>query len=66
MAPFLAGEGLRAVDCSHKAFFGTIGLLSEGDPFFEFVSRPGNHSKAPVHREQEAAQTSLVPGREEG
>ena len=45
----------------HKAFSGPIRLLPEVEHVWSRFPGPATTSKAPVHREQEAAQTLLVP-----
>ena len=54
----------QSVGCgasAHKAFSGPIRLLPEVEHVWSRFPGPANTSKAPVHREQEAAQTLLVP-----
>ena len=46
---------------AHKAFSGPIRLLREGEHIWSRFPAPETTSKAPVHREQEAAQNLLVP-----
>ena len=46
---------------AHKAFSGPIRLLPEVEHVWSRFPDPATTSKAPVHREQEAAQTLLVP-----
>ena len=46
---------------AHKAYSGPIHLLSEVEHVWSRFPGPATTSKAPVHREQEAAQTILVP-----
>ena len=46
---------------AHKAFSGPIRLLPEVEHVWSRFPGPATTSKAPVHREQEAAQTLLVP-----
>ena len=61
MGPSLAG-GIWGVGASaHKAFSGPIRLLPEVEHVWSRFPGPATTSKAPVHREQEAAQTLLVP-----
>ena len=61
MGPSLAGEGWDAGASAHKAFSGPISLLPEVEHVWSRFPGPATTSKAPVHREQEAAQTILVP-----
>ena len=61
MGPSLAGEGSDAGDSAHKTFSGPIHLLPEIEQVWGRFPGPATTSKAPVHREQEAAQTLLVP-----
>ena len=61
MGPSLAGEGWDAGASAHKAFSGPIRLLPEVEHVWSRFPGPATTSKAPVHREQEAAQTLLVP-----
>ena len=51
------GSGASA----HKAFSGPNHLLRKGEHVWSWFPAPATISKAPVHREQEAAQTLLVP-----
>ena len=61
MGPSLAG-GIWGVGASaQKAFSGPIRLLPEVEPVWSRFPGPATTSKAPGHREQEAAQTLLVP-----
>ena len=46
---------------AHKAFSGPIRLLPEVEHVWSRFPAPATTSKAPVHREQEAAQTLLFP-----
>ena len=46
---------------AHKAFSGPIRLLPEVEHVWSRFPGPATTSKAPVHREKEAAQTLLVP-----
>ena len=46
---------------AHKAYSGPIHLLPEVEHIWSRFPGPATTSKAPVHREQEAAQTLLVP-----
>ena len=61
MGPSLAGENLAGWALAHKAFSGPIRLLPEVEHVWSRFPGPATTSKAPVHREQEAAQTLLVP-----
>ena len=61
MGPSLAGEGWGAAASAQKAFSDPIRLLPEGQHVWSWFAAPAPTSKAPVHREQEAAQTLLVP-----
>ena len=61
MGPSLAG-GIWGVGASaHKAFSGPIRLLPEVEHVWSWFPALAMTCKAPVHREQEAAQTLLVP-----
>ena len=61
MCPSLAG-GIWGVGASaHKAYSGPIHLLPEVEHVWSRFPGPATTSKAPVHREQEAAQNILVP-----
>ena len=46
---------------ANKAYSGPIRLLPEVEHVWSRFPGPANTRKAPVHREQEAAQTLLVP-----
>ena len=46
---------------AHKAFSGPIRLLPEVEHVWSWFPAPATTGKAPVHREQEEAQTHLVP-----
>ena len=46
---------------AHKAYSGPIRLLPEVEHIWSMFPGPATTSKAPVHREQEAAQNLLVP-----
>ena len=61
MGPSLAGEGWDAGASAHKAFSGPIHLPLKREHVWSRFPGPATTSKAPVHREQEAAQTLLVP-----
>ena len=61
MGPSLAGESWAGGALAHKAFSGPIRLLPEVEHVWSRFPGPATTSKAPVHREQEAAQTLLVP-----
>ena len=47
--------------CAHKAFSGPISLLPEVENVWSWFPAPATTSKAPVHREQEAALPLIVP-----
>ena len=57
----LAGERWGGGAIAHKAFSGPIHLLPEVEHVWSWPPAPANSSKAPVHLEQEAAQTLLDP-----
>ena len=59
--PSLAGGMWGSGASAHKAFSGPIRLLPEVEHVWSWFPAPATTSKAPVHREQEAAQTLLVP-----
>ena len=61
MGPSLAGKGLDVGATAHKAFSGPIGLLPEVEHVWSWFPPLAMTCKAPVHREQEAAQTLIVP-----
>ena len=61
MGPSLAGESWAGGALAHKAYSGPIHLLPEVEHVWSRFPGPATTSKAPVHREQEAAQTILVP-----
>ena len=61
MGPSLAGGGWGAGASAHKAFSDPIRLLPEGEHVWRWFPAPVTLGQAPVHREQEAAQTLLVP-----
>ena len=61
MGPSLAGERWAGGASAHKAYSGPIHLLAEVEHVWSRFPGPATTSKAPVHREQEAAQTLLVP-----
>ena len=61
MGPSLARESWGAGASAHKAFSGPIRLLPEVEHVRSCFSAPATTSKTPVHREQEEAQTLLVP-----
>ena len=46
---------------AHKAYSGPIRLLPEVEDFWSWFPALAMTCKTPVHREQEAAQTILVP-----
>ena len=57
----MAGKGWGAWASAHTAFSGPIRLLPDTEHVWSWFPAPATTSKAPVHREQEAAQTLLVP-----
>ena len=61
MGPSLAGERWAAGATARKAFSGPIPLLPEVEQVWSWFPALAITYKAPVHREQEAAQTLLVP-----
>ena len=61
MGPSLAGESWADGALAHKAFSGPIRLLPEVEHLWSWFPALAMTCKAPVHREQEAAQTLLVP-----
>ena len=61
MGPSLAGESWAGGALAHKAFSGPIRLLPEVEHLWSWFPALAMPCKAPVHREQEAAQTLLVP-----
>ena len=61
MGPSLAGESWAGGALAHKDFSGPIRLLPEVEHVWSRFPGPATTSKAPVHREQEATQTLLVP-----
>ena len=61
MGPSLAGKGWSAGASAHKAFSGPRGLLPDVEHVFSWFAAPATTSKAPVHREEDAAQTLLGP-----
>ena len=61
MGASLAGEMWGGGATVHKAFSVPIGLLPEVEHVRTCFPPPATTSKAPVHREHEAAQTLLVP-----
>ena len=61
MGPSVAGERWAGGASAHKAFSGPIRLLPEVEHVWSRFPGPATTSKAPVPREQEAAQTLLVP-----
>ena len=61
MGPSLAGESWAGGALAYKAFSGPIRLLPEGQHVWSCFAAPVTLGQAPVHREQEAAQTLLVP-----
>ena len=56
-----AGESWAGGALAHKAFSGPIRLLPKGEQVWSRFPAPATTIKAPVHREQEAAQNLLVP-----
>ena len=61
MGPSLAVGMWGGGAIAHKAFSGPIHLLPEVEHVWSWFRVPATTSKAPVHKEQEAAQTLLVP-----
>ena len=61
MGPSLAGESWACGPTVHKAFSGPIRLLPKEEHVWSRFPAPATTTKAPAHREQEAAQTVLVP-----
>ena len=61
MGPSLGGESWAGEALALKAFSGPIRLLPEVEHVWSGFPGPATTSKAPVHREKEAAQTLLVP-----
>ena len=61
MGPSLAGESWAGGALAHKPYSGPIHLLPEVEHLWSRFPGPATTSKAPVHREQEAAQTIVVP-----
>ena len=61
MGPSLDGRMWGAGASAQKAFSDPIRLLPEVEHVWSRFPGPATTSKAPVHREQEAAQTILVP-----
>ena len=61
MGPSLDGRMWGAGASAQKAFSDPIRLLPEVEHVWSRFPGPATTSKAPVHREQEAAQTLLVP-----
>ena len=57
----LAGGNWGSGDIAHKDFSGPFCLLPKGDHVWSRFPALAMTCKAPVHREQEAAQTLLVP-----
>ena len=56
----LAGGNWGSGDIAHKDFSGPICLLPEVEHVWSRFPGPATTSKAPVHREQEAAQTHFL------
>ena len=61
MGPSLDGRMWGAGASAQKAFSGPIRLLPEVEHVWSWFPALAMTCKAPVHREQEAAQTLLVP-----
>ena len=61
MGPSLAGKSWAGGALAHKAFSGPIRLLPEVEHVWSWFPALAMTCKAPVHREQEAAQNLLVP-----
>ena len=61
MGPSLAGESWAGGDFAHKAFSGPIRFLPEEEHVWSRFPGLGMTCKALVHREQEEAETLLVP-----
>ena len=61
MGPSLAGEGWDAGASAHKAFSGPIHLPLKREHVWRCFPSPQTTSRAPVHREQDAAQSLLGP-----
>ena len=61
MGPSLAGESWTGGALAHKAYSGPIRLLPKVEHVWSWFPALAMTCKAPVHREQEAAQTLLVP-----
>ena len=61
MGPSLAGESWAGGALAHKAFSGPIRLLPEVEHVWSWFPALAMTCKAPVHTEQEEAQTLLVP-----
>ena len=61
MGPSLAGESWAGGALAHKAFSGPIRLLPEVEHLWSWFPALAMPCKAPVHREQEAAENLLVP-----
>ena len=61
MVPSIAGGMWGAGASAHKAFSGPISLLPEVENVWSWFPAPATTSKAPVHREQEAALPLIVP-----
>ena len=61
MGPSVAGERWAGGASAHKAFSGPICLLPEVEHIWSWFPALAMTCKAPVHREQEAAQTLIVP-----
>ena len=63
MGPSLAGEGWGAGASALKAFSGPIRLLPEVEHLWSWFPALAMTCKAPVHTEQEEAQTLSIPMR---
>ena len=61
VGPSLAGKGWGAGASAHKAFSGPISFLPKGEHVWGWFPALSMTCKALVHREQEVAQTLLVP-----
>ena len=61
MGPSLAGENWGGGASAHKAFSGPVRHLTELEHLWSWFPALAMPCKAPVHREQEAAQNLLVP-----
>ena len=61
MVPSIAGERWAGVATVQKAFLGPNSFLPKGEHVWSRFPAEATTSRAPVHREQEAAKTLLVP-----